>query len=88
MTAKDLSTQAGSAITEAGLRNNIQVGSSTSAPGRDGNGCVPIFNLMEDAATAEISRSQVWQWNALAQGVLADGRKVNPGAFPRDSSTS
>jgi malate synthase len=41
-----------------------------------GNGCVPIFNLMEDAATAEISRSQVWQWIRSPKGVLADGRKV------------
>ena len=42
----------------------------------DGNGCVPIHNLMEDAATAEISRSQVWQWVVSPKGVLDDGRKV------------
>ncbi|MDL2358217.1 MAG: malate synthase A, partial [Pseudomonadota bacterium] len=41
-----------------------------------GNGCVPIHNLMEDAATAEISRSQVWQWIRSSKGVLEDGRKV------------
>jgi hypothetical protein len=41
-----------------------------------GNGCVPIHNLMEDAATAEISRSQVWQWIRSPKGVLDDGRKV------------
>jgi malate synthase len=41
-----------------------------------GNGCVPIHNLMEDAATAEISRSQVWQWIRSPKGVLEDGRKV------------
>src|SRR5690606_33451326 len=41
-----------------------------------GNGCVPIHNLMEDAATAEISRSQVWQWIRSSKGVLEDGAKV------------
>src|SRR5205823_5222735 len=39
-------------------------------------GCVPLYNLMEDAATAEISRAQVWQWVHQARGILADGRKV------------
>jgi malate synthase len=42
-----------------------------------GQGAVPIFNLMEDAATAEISRSQVWQWIRSPKGVLDDGRKVH-----------
>ena len=41
-----------------------------------GNGCVPIHNLMEDAATAEISRSQVWQWIRTPKGVLDDGRRI------------
>ncbi|MEO7031482.1 MAG: malate synthase A, partial [Herbaspirillum sp.] len=41
-----------------------------------GNGCVPIHNLMEDAATAEISRSQVWQWIRSSKGVLENGKKV------------
>ena len=63
-------------ITEAGLRNNIQVGIQYIGSWLGGNGCVPIFNLMEDAATAEISRSQVWQWIRSPKGVLADGRKV------------
>ncbi len=63
-------------ITEAGLRNNIQVGIQYMGSWLGGNGCVPIFNLMEDAATAEISRSQVWQWIRSPKGVLADGRKV------------
>jgi malate synthase len=49
-------------ITEAGLRNNISVGLQYLAAWLGGNGAVGIFNLMEDAATAEISRSQVWQW--------------------------
>jgi isocitrate lyase len=41
-----------------------------------GNGCVPIYNLMEDAATAEISRTQIWQWVHHPKGILDDGRKV------------
>jgi malate synthase len=41
-----------------------------------GLGCVPIYNLMEDAATAEISRTQVWQWVHHPEGILFDGRKV------------
>ncbi|HEY7323532.1 MAG TPA: malate synthase A [Streptosporangiaceae bacterium] len=49
-------------ITEAGLRNDVSVGLQYLASWLAGNGAVAIFNLMEDAATAEISRSQVWQW--------------------------
>jgi len=68
-------------ITEAGLRNNIQVGIQYIGAWLSGNGCVPIFNLMEDAATAEISRSQVWQWMRSPKGVLDDGRKVTRELF-------
>ncbi|XLZ71615.1 malate synthase A [Massilia sp. SR12] len=64
-------------ITEAGLRYNINVGIHYLGSWRNGNGCVPIHNLMEDAATAEISRSQVWQWIRSAKGVLEDGSKVS-----------
>ncbi|HZX29428.1 MAG TPA: malate synthase A, partial [Telluria sp.] len=63
-------------ITEAGLRYNINVGIHYLGAWLAGNGCVPIHNLMEDAATAEISRSQVWQWIRTPKGVLEDGRKV------------
>ena len=63
-------------ITEAGLRMNINVGIHYLGAWLAGNGCVPIHNLMEDAATAEISRSQVWQWIRSDRGVLDDGRKV------------
>ncbi len=65
-------------ITEAGLRMNINVGIHYLGAWLAGNGCVPIHNLMEDAATAEISRSQVWQWIRSPKGVLEDGRKVTP----------
>lgn len=62
-------------ITENGLRMNVDIGIQYLEAWLNGNGCVPIYNLMEDAATAEISRSQVWQW--LRHGVtLADGRPV------------
>ncbi len=64
-------------ITEAGLRMNINVGIHYLGAWLAGNGCVPIHNLMEDAATAEISRSQVWQWIRSEKGVLDDGRKVS-----------
>ncbi len=63
------------ARTEAGLRNNLTVAIRYLAAWLGGNGCVPIFNLMEDAATAEISRAQVWQWLHHGQS-LADGRRV------------
>jgi malate synthase len=63
-------------ITDAGLRMNINVGIHYLGSWLGGNGCVPIHNLMEDAATAEISRSQVWQWIRTPKGQLDDGRKV------------
>jgi malate synthase len=63
-------------ITEKGLRTNINVAIQYLGSWLAGRGAVPIFNLMEDAATAEISRSQVWQWIHSPKGVLDDGRKV------------
>jgi malate synthase len=63
-------------ITENGLRLNISVAIQYTGAWLAGQGAVPIFNLMEDAATAEISRSQVWQWIRSAKGKLDDGRKV------------
>jgi malate synthase len=62
--------------TEAGLRNNIAVGIQYLAAWLGGNGCVPIYHLMEDAATAEIARAQLWQWLHHHQ-TLADGREVS-----------
>jgi malate synthase len=64
-------------ITEAGLRMNINVGIHYLGSWLTGNGCVPIHNLMEDAATAEISRSQVWQWIRSPKGQIEGGRKVD-----------
>ena len=63
-------------ITEAGLRTNVNVALQYIGSWLAGNGCVPINHLMEDAATAEISRSQIWQWVRSPKGWLDDGRKV------------
>ncbi|MEO6565230.1 MAG: malate synthase A [Casimicrobiaceae bacterium] len=63
-------------ITEKGLRLNINVAIQYIGAWLAGQGAVPIYNLMEDAATAEISRSQVWQWIRSPKGVLDDSRKV------------
>ena len=79
VTAQDLLNFAATpgAITEEGLRLNINVGIQYIESWLRGVGAAAIHNLMEDAATAEISRSQVWQW--LRQGAtLQDGRKVTP----------
>ena len=76
VTAADLLAVPGGSITETGLRTNISVGVQYLGAWLGGQGAVPINNLMEDAATAEISRAQVWQWVRHPQGVLADGRKV------------
>ena len=77
MTAADLlKFEPEKPITEKGLRQNINVGIQYLDAWLAGQGCVPLYNLMEDAATAEISRSQVWQWIRSPKGVLDDGRKV------------
>ena len=80
-TAKDLLAVPEGTITEAGLRNNISVSIQYIANWLTGNGCVPIFNLMEDAATAEIARSQIWQWIHHDKGALADGRAVTESLY-------
>jgi len=68
-------------ITENGLRININIGIQYLGAWLAGTGCVPIFNLMEDAATAEISRAQIWHWIRSPLGVLDDGRKVTRELF-------
>jgi len=75
ITAEDLLAVPTGEITEAGLRQNLNVGVRYLAAWLGGSGCVPIYNLMEDAATAEISRTQVWQWVHHGSS-LADGRPV------------
>jgi malate synthase len=75
VTAEDLLRVPGGQITEAGLRLNVAVGLGYLEAWLRGIGCVPLFNLMEDAATAEISRAQLWQW-VHHHAQLADGRRV------------
>ncbi len=75
ITREDLLAVPDGPRTEKGLRHNIDVGLQYFESWLGGNGCVPIYNLMEDAATSEISRAQVWQW--VRHGVkLDDGRTV------------
>ncbi len=76
VSAHDLLTMPQGEITRKGLCHNIDVGIQYMASWLGGSGCVPIYNLMEDAATAEISRSQIWQWVHHPDAALSDGQKV------------
>src|SRR5712691_167859 len=76
VTSADLLAIPDGTITEAGLRTNISVSLQYLDSWLRGLGCVPINNLMEDAATVEISRSQIWEWIHHPRGILEDGRKV------------
>jgi malate synthase len=80
VTAADLLTVPEGKVTEAGLRNNIRVGILYLTAWLAGSGCVPLYNLMEDAATAEICRAQLWQW-LHHNAELEDGRKVDRSLF-------
>ena len=75
-TAADLLQVPSGEITEAGLKQNVAVGLGYLEAWLRGIGCVPLFNLMEDAATAEISRAQLWQW-VHHKARLSDGRTVD-----------
>src|SRR5712692_2930070 len=77
ITPADLLTVTKGDITEDGLRWNIDVGLQYLEAWLRGSGCVPIYNLMEDAATAEICRAQVWQW-LRHRATLNNGRQVTP----------
>ncbi|OFW77468.1 MAG: malate synthase A [Alicyclobacillus sp. RIFOXYA1_FULL_53_8] len=81
VSAADLLEVPDGSITEQGLRTNVSVGVQYMEAWLGGSGAVPIFNLMEDAATAEISRAQVWQWIRHPKGILEDGRKVTVEMF-------
>jgi len=80
VTRDDLLQVPAGTITEEGLRLNIRVGVQYMESWLRGNGCVPLYNLMEDAATAEISRTQVWQWLHNAKQ-LDDGRTITAELF-------
>lgn len=77
ITQDDLLAVPDGKITEAGLRQNIVVGLKYMEAWLQGQGAVPIFNLMEDVATAEISRTQLWHWINHPDGRLEDGRKID-----------
>ena len=81
ITAEDLLRVPEGTITEQGLRWNINVGISYLEAWLRGSGCVPLYNLMEDAATTEICRAQIWQWIRHPTGQLDDGRKVTVELF-------
>ena len=76
ITPKDLLAVTEGKITEQGLKWNIDVGLQYLESWLRGNGCVPIYNLMEDAATAEICRAQVWQWVRHGARLSDDGRPI------------
>jgi len=76
VTAEELIKMPEGIITEEGLKLNIDVAIQYLESWLRGYGCVPIYNLMEDAATAEISRSQIWQWLNNRDAVLEDGRPI------------
>ncbi len=80
VTADDLLRVPEGTITDEGLRLNIRVGVQYMEAWLRGNGCVPLYNLMEDAATAEISRTQVWQWLHTGQ-CLDDGTLIDTNLF-------
>jgi len=80
--AADLLAVPAGSITEKGLRQNVNVGILYLEAWLRGTGCVPLYNLMEDAATSEISRTQVWQW--VHNGAsLDDGRKVTVALYEK-----
>ena len=79
-TAADFLTPSPGEISIGGFDNNIQVALRYLAAWLGGVGAVPIFNMMEDAATAEISRAQLWQWIRYSS-VLTDGRQINASLF-------
>jgi malate synthase len=82
VSARDLMAPPAGTRTEAGLRHNVRVGVQYLDAWLRGSGCVPLYNLMEDAATAEISRAQIWQW--IRHGAtLDDGRTVTADWFRR-----
>jgi malate synthase len=81
VTAADLLTIPPGTRTEDGLRQNIRVGVQYLEAWLRGSGCVPLYNLMEDAATAEISRAQLWQW--MKHKVVVGSSKLDAGRFDR-----
>jgi len=82
VSAEDLLRVPAGAISDAGLRRNIRVGLQYVEAWLGGNGCVPLYHLMEDAATAEICRAQLWQWLAH-EARTDDGAAISLARFER-----
>ena len=82
VTADDLLKVPSGSITEEGVRHNVRVGVQYLDAWLKGNGCVPLYNLMEDAATAEISRTQLWQW-VHHNAILDDSRFMSVELFQK-----
>ena len=80
VTADDLLVVPSGDITESGIRTNIRVGIQYIEAWLRGNGCVPLYHLMEDAATAEISRAQLWQW-IHHEAKLDEGNQITEHQF-------
>ncbi len=81
VTADDLLAMPAGEITENGVRSNVSAGLRYLATWLDGHGAVPIHHLMEDVATAEIARSQLWQWVRYPNARLSDGREITAEFF-------
>jgi malate synthase len=81
VTAADLLRPVSGTITAAGVRSNIRIALLYLSAWLGGNGCVPIDNLMEDAATAEISRAQLWQWIRHPEASLESGAKIDSAMY-------
>jgi malate synthase len=80
VTAAELLAPPPGTITDAGIRTNLSVGIQYLEAWFGGSGCVPLYNLMEDAATAEISRAQLWQWLHCG-GKLDNGNPITPSHY-------
>ena len=83
VSAGDLLTVPEGSITPAGFRTNVNVALLYLEAWLNGLGCVPLYHLMEDAATAEISRAQIWQWIKHPRGKFTDGTKINAALFEK-----
>ena len=81
ITREDLLRVPEGSITIEGLTGNVSAALRYTEAWLSGQGAVPLYNLMEDAATAEIARAQLWQWIHFPGGVLDDGRRITPELF-------
>ena len=81
VTPRDLLAVPSGSVTQRGFRSNVNISLLYLEAWLRGSGCVPLYNLMEDAATAEISRAQIWQWNRHERGRFEDGTRISLALF-------